>query len=187
MCWNKESSLTGFILNIIMLYYHNNSNSHKFIPLFITVALTQLFDFFVYLGYNKSYIGKLLAINLSLQILFLYKIFQINKIFYIVPLIFYLLNLNWKPYKNYNNNIITWNEIKYVKFILWTIWILFPLLYINFYKNTYNKNNNKNNLFIISASILLFFSEKFNFGSLGKNWCMTGVILNFITFYIYNN
>jgi hypothetical protein len=48
---------------------------------------------------------------------------------------------------------------------------------------TYNSNNN---IFLLVGGILLFFSEKLKWGSLGKNWCMTGVILNFLTLIIFN-
>ena len=85
MCWNKESSLSGFLINIILLFYHYNSKSNNFIPLFTTVAMTQFFDFLVYSGYNKKIIGKLLGLNLSLQILFLYQALDFKPIFYIIP------------------------------------------------------------------------------------------------------
>ena len=183
MCWNKESSFTGFIINIMLLYYHLNKKSEKFIPLFITVAMTQFFDFLIYSGYNKKIIGKLLGINLSLQILFLYQALEIDKFSYIIPLIFYIFCIKWNPYqkfKNCKNDIINWNEGKHIKKILWLIWIILPSIYVYFNKNTYNNDN----MFLLIGGILLFFSEKLKWGSLGKNWCMSGVILNLLTYFI---
>ena len=114
MCWSKESSLAGFILNSYLIIHHYEKKSEKLIPVFITVALTQLFDFFVYSGYNKYLIGKLLGIVLALQVFFIYKALLLPKIYYVIPLILLLLYSNWDPYKNYyNDEVITWNENKY--------------------------------------------------------------------------
>jgi len=180
MCWNKESSLIGFILNIIIINFHKNSKSNRFIPLFITVALTQLFDFYIYSNYPKKIFNKLLSINISLQILFLYYALELPTYYYFLYLFIFTYLMYWYPYINYKKAPLSWNESKNIKYYLWLLWIIIPLIY------SINKKNKKNIFFLISASLLLFTADLINFGSLGKNWCMLGLILNIITYYIYN-
>ena len=182
MCWNKESSLTGFILNILLVYFHLNSRSKKFIPIFITIALTQLCDFLIYMEFNKFIIGKFLGIIISLQIFFIYKIFNLPKILFIIPIILFLIYIfTWDPYTNYKNNKpINWNEIYYNQLILIILWLIIPLYFL------LKDNNIKDINFILISLILLIFSNKINFGSIGKNWCMLGLILNLLTLFIYN-
>ena len=106
-------------------------------------------------------------------------------IFYTIPTIFYLMNLDWKPYKKYKPcdkckyNIITWEESKYIKEIMLVVWILLPLMTID--------NNIRDKKFLILSGLLLFIMDNFKHGSLGKNWCMSGFLLNFVTYFIYDN
>ncbi len=153
MCWSRESSLIGFILNTTLLFFHYNKPSQKLIPIFITVALTQFFDFLIYSGYD-------------------------------IPLILFYLYLKWEPYKNFKNlkGPISWNENNNSKMYLFLIWILIPILHI-----IKSPKNKKDLIFIITAMILLFGSDNFNFGSVGKNWCMLGIILNILTLLFYNS
>jgi len=180
MCWNKESSLVGFISNILILFLHKNNKSKKFIPLFITVALTQLFDFFIYLKSSKKIFNKLLTINIIIQIFLLYNILKLPKYLMIFPFISIFYLNKWKPYNKYNKGIIQWNENNQIKKILWVLWIIIPIIFL-----LQKQNQTKNIQFLIIGGILLYLSELINFGSLGKNWCMLGIILNIITFYIY--
>ena len=183
MCWSKESSLTGFILNIIFLFLHCNNPSQKFIPIFFTVALTQLFDFLVYSGYNKKIIGKLLGIVFALQVFFIYQTFDLPKIYRIIPtIILFALYFTWEPYKNYKKTTgpISWDENN-SSLMLFLLWILIPILHL-----IINKKNKKDIIFLITATILLFVSNYFTFGSVGKNWCMLGIVLNILTLVFYN-
>ena len=183
MCWDRESSMKGFIINVITLILHHDIESRKFIPLFTTVGLTQLLDYLVYSGYSKNICNKLLALVLSSQILFLYQGLKMPAIFYTIPTIFYLMNIDWKPYEKYKPcdkckyNIITWEESKYIKEIMLVVWILLPLMTID--------NNIRDKEFLILGGLLLFIMDNFKHGSLGKNWCMSGFLLNFLTYFIY--
>jgi len=176
MCWNKESSFIGFVLNVLLIFLHKNKYSSKFIPIFITVALTQLFDFLVYSGYDVNIINKLLSITLSLQVFFIYKSMDLPKYTFLIPLILFFINLNWEPYKGYSNGPIAWKEHDNTKLILAIVWLLIPLIF-----------NQKDFKFLFYSFILLMISDKFNFGSVGKNWCMLGVVLNLITYLTYKN
>lgn len=184
MCWSRESSLIGFILNTTLLFFHYNKPSQKLIPIFITVALTQFFDFLIYSGYDKNVVGKLLGIDLSLQVLFIYQALNLPIFCNIIPLILFYLYLKWEPYKNYKNlkGPISWNENNNSKMYLFLIWILIPILHI-----IKSPKNKKDLIFLITAMILLFGSDNFNFGSVGKNWCMLGIILNILTLLFYNS
>ena len=98
-------------------------------------------------------------------------------------MLFYLY-LNWDPYKNYKKTKgpISWNESNNSKLYLFLIWIFIPILHI-----ITNQKNKKDLIFIITAMILLFGSDNFTFGSVGKNWCMLGIILNISTLLFYNS
>lgn len=183
MCWDKESSMKGFMINMITLLLHHNIESKKFIPLFTTVALTQLLDYMVYSGYSKKICNKILALVLSLQILFLYKALKLPIIYYTIPTIFYLIHLNWEPYEKYKScdkckyNVIAWKESKYLKEFMLAVWIVLPLITID--------DSMKDRMFLIVGGVLLFIMDNFKHGSLGKNWCMSGFLLNFLTYLIY--
>lgn len=184
MCWSKESSFIGFIVNLFFNYLHINKNSRKYIPFLLTITITQLLDFLVYSGYNKKVIGNLLKIDLILQIFFIYYILKVPKIFFILILYSIYKFYNWIPYKNFNicdNKPIDWNEKnKYYYFYLLIVWLLIP-----FYFSFMNKNYDAC-YFIIFSYILLHFSSLLNFGSLGKNWCMMGVFVNIFIYINYS-
>jgi hypothetical protein len=184
MCWNKESSLIGFLINLIGLTLHYNSPTEKFIPLFITVSLTQLFDYLVYSGYNKDLIGELLKYNFTFQLYFIQQSLNLPKEFILLPIINFIMTNQWKPYENYQccKNNLDWNEGNYSKIYLFSLWIIIPLLYFKLY----HENSNREIKFLILSGLLLLIAEKYNFGSIGKNWCMNGVILNLMTKVIYN-
>lgn len=181
MCWSKESSFMGFIVNSILIYFHKGKSSSKFIPIFVTVALTQLFDFLVYNGGDKILLSKLLTLDLVAQVFFLYNAMNLPSYSYVLPLYLFMNTLNWSPYRNYNSGSISWNEGDDNKYKLAFCWILVPMIF------NFNKKNKKDFKFLINSFILLFLSDGFNFGSVGKNWCMLGVLLSFITLLEYND
>ena len=145
--------------------------------------MTQLFDFLVYSDYNKKIIGKLLGIVFGLQLFFIYQTFDLPKIYSIIPtIILFALYFTWEPYKNYKKTTgpISWDEGISI-LMLFLLWILIPILHL-----IINKKNKKDIIFLITATILLFVSNYFTFGSVGKNWCMLGIVLNILTLVFYN-
>jgi len=183
MCWDKKSSAIGFIINVLLiLTLHYNSPSQKFIPLFITVSLTQLFDYLVYSGYNKEILGELLKYNFTFQLYFIQQSLNLPREFILLPLINLIITFNWKPYDKYQccQDNLNWNEGNFSKIYLLVLWIIIPLLYLS------NQENRELEMkFLILSGLLLLIAEKYNFGSVGKNWCFNGVILNLLTKIIY--
>lgn len=188
MCWSKESSFIGFAINLFFNVLHINKNTNKYLPFLMTITLTQLFDFLVYSGYNKNILNKLLSIDILLQIFFLYYVFEIPFNFSCVIFILIIIkNYNWKPYDNFNiceKKPIDWNESNITTKYYAIVWLLIPFYF------TFCRNNIKECFTIIFSYLLLEISPilTLKYGSVGKNWCMLGVLLNiYIYFTNYEN
>jgi hypothetical protein len=164
--------MLGFIGNLLLICLHiNNPDTSKFAPLFLTVALTQLSDALVYGNMlNGDSAGLLLKIALGGQLFALYHAFELPLI---IPLLLniYLFATDWKPYADILSK--GWNEGELTRIFLWLFWIIIPMILSN---STYDK------IFLAAGGALLFSSEFFGFGSLGKNWCMTGILLNLFVY-----
>lgn len=88
---------------------------------------------------------------------------------------------DWKPYNNFNiyeKKPIDWNESNITTKYYAIIWLLIPFYF------SFCRNNIKECYLIIFSYLLLEISPilTLKFGSIGKNWCMLGVLLNIFIF-----
>lgn len=192
MCINIETSITSFCIGEIagFILALNKDKYKSSVGIFIMFfSLVQLFEALIYKGYDKNgIISKILFINLSLQgVLFFYlfqrfdtkyKVFLYMSIF--ISIVAILRIFIYKFNKVSLENCLTWNFM-FNKINYWLLHIMYTLIFIYLFMS----NNNyliKFGLLILTTYIFSRFW--FNIKFTASMWCLTSAIVSPIAIFI---
>jgi len=188
MCWNADVSLNTFLFSefICLLAYYNGVIATAEFIYFTSFIVMQLFEYFIWKGYNNRLVSQLAFIAILLQPAFIILCIKDRKILtsllaaYSICVIAFLTYQPWSKtdfsMKPASNGHLAWY---WMKLPLILLYLSFYVIAICFYL--------PNKVFHISFFILLLITTLYNYytsNTFGSMWCWFANISAFYWLYL---
>ncbi len=143
MCWNAEVSLSTFIFAVssMTIGYLNNTETGKWLTLYITIACMQLLEYFIWKNLKYKKLNKLLSIcglviillqPLAAGLLIVNKNYQ--KVFYILYILWMIIFLADNHPFTFTTTVsknghLSWNWLKIhdLYTLTWTMFVIIAI------------------------------------------------------------